>query len=120
MKKTTRKGASRKAPRSPILALTQIEEKELILDTETLRKLDEIITRNGGDNGTLTRSDVVASLLIDKGQNGVKFEVTKNEPKNEKISLPKSAWFIAEKSAKKSGNIDLSEVVKELVRQHEI
>lgn len=115
-KKVSRKGASSKsAPKKPIMALSQVEEKELILDTKTVEKLDEILANNGGSDSGLARSDIVAHLLFEKGLNGFEFSPSKNEDIKEKISLPKSAWSIAEKSAERSGNIELSEVVKELV-----
>lgn len=111
-KKVVQKGASKK----PILALSQLEEKELILDTKTIKKLDEIVAKNGGSKSGLNRSDIVAHLLIEKGRNGFKFSQDDNEAIKEKFTLPKSAWDIAKKSSDKSGNVELSEVIKELVK----
>lgn len=112
--KSTRKGASKSAPKMPLLALSQIEEKELIIDADTFQKLEKYLAKNGGEKAGLSLSDVVAHLLLEKGPNGFKFSAEKKEPKSVSLKLPKAAWDIAEKSAKKSGVSDLSEVVKEL------
>lgn len=112
--KRTRKGATKAAPKMPLMSLTQVEEKELVLDTKTVEKLEEYLEKNGGAKSGLTISDLVTHLILDKGPNGFKFAVEQNEEVTRSITMPKAAWDIAEKSAQKSGNVDLSDVVKEL------
>jgi hypothetical protein len=108
------KKAARKAAKAPILPLSQTEEKELIIDSETFEKLERFLAKSGGEKAGLSLSDVVAHLLLEKGPNGFKFSAEKKEPKSVNLKLPKAAWDIAEKSAKKSGAPGISEVVKEL------
>ncbi|MFW7382340.1 MAG: hypothetical protein ACOH5I_26320 [Oligoflexus sp.] len=112
-KKRGRKGATKDAGKMPLMALTTVEEKELVLDAETVEKLEKYLARNGGEKAGLSLSDAVAHLLLDKGPNGFKFSVQKSEPKKISLKLPKAAWDIAEKSAQKSG-AELSDVLKEL------
>ena len=106
---------SAKPTKMPIMALSKIEEKEITLDSDTLTKLQNILTKSGGRSSGLTISDVITHLLLEKGSNGFKFEPKENIPQRVKLSLPAAAWRVAEKSAKKSGDADLSEVVKVLV-----
>lgn len=113
VQKTTRKGASKETGKSPLMALSTIEEKELVLDAETVEKLEKYLARNGGEKAGLSLSDAVAHLLLDKGPNGFKFSVQKTEPKTISLKLPKAAWDIAQKSAQKSG-AELSDVLKEI------
>ena len=114
-KRTTKKGASRSQNKAPILALSAIEEKEIDIDAETYAKLEKFLSKSGASKSGLSISDVVAHLLIDKGPNGFKFSSQKNEPVKVKLSLPKAAWDIADKSAQKSGVSDLGKVVSQLV-----
>lgn len=115
-KKTT--SAKKTSTRAPVLALSQVEEKELVLDTHTLEKLESYLEANGGSDSGLSISDIVTHLLLSKGQKGFKFQFSRNESKTIKLTLPKSAWNIAEVSAKSSGiEGDLSEVVKKLAAE---
>ncbi len=114
--KPTRSGATKAA--KPIKALAQFQEVELVLDSQTLDKIDSILAKSGGKKSGLTQADVIAHLLLEKNPNGFKFEVKKNLSRTIKVSLPMEAVGIAEKSAKKSGQVEISEVVKEVVARY--
>ncbi len=113
-KKADRKGATKTALKMPLMALSEVEERELLLDSTTLERLEAFLSKNGGTKSGLSLSDAVAHLLLGKGLNGFRFTPERIEKKSRKLKLPKAAWNIAEKSAEKSGCGDLSEVVREL------
>lgn len=117
-KKTTRKTASKVSTKTPILALSETDEKELTIDPKTYEKLEKLLAKNGGKKAGLTLSDIVAHMFLEKGPNGFKFSILNKEPRTVRLKLPKAAWDIAEKTAKKSGVTDLSEVLKELVSRY--
>lgn len=108
---------SRATKKSAPMALTKIIDKELELDSKTIKIFEEYLAKNGGEKAGLSLSDVVAHLLLEEGPNGFKFTVRPNEIKKLKLSLPVAAWDIAEKSQKKSGTPDLCEVIKALANR---
>ncbi|MFW7382305.1 MAG: hypothetical protein ACOH5I_26140 [Oligoflexus sp.] len=108
---------SKATRKSTPMAITKIIDKELELDSKTIKSLEDYLAKNGGEKAGLTLSDVVAHLLLEEGPNGFKFTVRPNEIKKVKLSLPVAAWDIAEKSQKKSGDPDLSEVIKALANR---
>lgn len=110
----TKDKKSKKTAKAKILPLSKTAERTIELDAITHQKLEDFLLKNGGASSDLSLSDVVAHLLIEKGPKGFKFQPVKMSPKKLTLSLPVAAWDIAEKSAKKSGVSDLSEVIKEL------
>ncbi len=111
-----KKKVTKSPKKSSPMALTKIVDKELDLDSKTLRILEDYLAKNGGKDG-LSLSDVVTHLLLEEGSNGFTFKVEPNEIKKVNLSLPIAAWDIADKSMKKSNNSDLSEVIKALANR---
>ena len=116
-KKIAKKRATKNRKKREIFSLSSVEERELKIDFETIEKLKKYLASNGRFGSELTISDLVTQLLLEKGQDGFKFDRRESLVVEQKLVMPKAAWEIAEKSAERSNAENLSEVFDELVKE---